>query len=168
MRHNRIDNLIIAMVQIIMVVLAIHFAKSWKIVKVGFFGIHKWIANFFIDAPIIILTIGLGFDIWSQNFIFVQQVSIVLICVLDAVGVFLFYSSCTIYKNSYAEIVLDTTERIKNVDIDKMKKKGKWLIIQEESTKSIVSFEKISRIVYYGEEKYVYQEFYSMLKKKSK
>lgn len=59
------------------------------------------------------------------------------------------------YENSFADITLNTFSKIEKVEVDKIYKSGKWLIIEYEKEKRYILFENIVDIRYYGDAKYV-------------
>lgn len=73
--------------------------------------------------------------------------------ITEMIGLLCFMGRYITYKYSYANIYLADGTMIKGMDIDKIKIKGKWIIIENTQNETRIKLIELQRIEYYGEQK---------------
>lgn len=111
--------------------------------------IVKWLCFF----PVLILNLV----IWTgiANITVFDLLLRVLFVLVEVWGMIYFYGRYVWYKYSYATIYLKNGEKIKEIDIECVKRRFRWLIIKRKEREYRISIEEISSIEYYGDTKIV-------------
>lgn len=129
------------------------FINGRETVKLGVLHESRIVGVLLINFPIVLFTIAILAMYYEK--VTLETICMLLLILCEFRGLYVFSSSYTIYSNSYVDVVLANSEKICGIDVDKIKKKGKWLIIDINKTKRILLFDNVIELNYYGEPKYV-------------
>ncbi len=153
-----LENCIVScLIEVLLLGMVIWWFNKWKTVKLGLLGIDKWLGQVLISVPVILLTIGMNLYIAVGEM--VGAICLIIMIIFEIVGLQNFFCSCTVYQNSYANIILNTSEKIEAVEVDKICKTGKWLVVRQDNIKRVILFDNVCEIMYYGATKYVLRKF---------
>lgn len=140
---------------IVLIVMFIYFINTRKNVRLLLLKKNNMHRKILIDMPVVVSTIGMISTLCGNEVI--QNISQIVILIIMSIGMSIFLGGMTCYKNSHADITLNTLEKILHIEADKIQKVGKWLIIRQGQEKRVLLFDTVVKIEYYGEAKYVLQ-----------
>ncbi|MBQ9700980.1 MAG: hypothetical protein IJV71_10225 [Lachnospiraceae bacterium] len=163
--HYFVNKVVTHSISVVLLLVFIIHINSRKSVKLGLLRVRKKIGIVLVDLPIIILTLGMSFSIWMKKTAIIFPICIVATFILEIIGCVMFHYSYTIYQFSYVDITMNAQENIKRVEVDNIKKKGKWLIVKDKDRKRMILFDAVKKFDYYGETKYIYHNLYKRKQK---
>lgn len=162
---NRLENVVISIMSLIAVVMTnIHILNRNKFVKRRTVG--KKILIMLVDVPTVLIATALWLSCYGGGFTNIADLCKLLILLADFVGMLIFGDEGIMYENSYVDIRINSSEQMKGIDIEKIQKSGKYLIINSKTSKQIILIESIVSIEYYGKPKFIVSE--GVLQKRKK
>jgi hypothetical protein len=83
----------------------------------------------------------------------IKSIISITFIITEIIGLIYFMGRYLTYEYSFANIHLKNGTVISEIDIDKIKRKAKWIIIEKSKSEIRVKLEEFNRIDYYGEQK---------------